>query len=129
MIQPGNNGGGGDVQTDKESRKTAKLIRRAVNGRWSIPDSILDDAPEVMADLVVNASSPRTCIQAAQTLVAMARCNVETNKAEKEGELIDHMLERFPEVTEETHATIRDLHRRLGSFQPSEPSAEPSGDS
>ena len=61
---------------DGHERAGLRLIRRAIHGRWQIPDLLLEQLPKHVISLLVNARNEREKLRAAEVLVAMNRDNI-----------------------------------------------------
>lgn len=76
----------------RHERAGARLIRRAIEGRWAIPDELLDTLPRVVAGLVANARSDRERLRAIELLVTMSRDNLASLQAADRLERLDDGL-------------------------------------
>jgi hypothetical protein len=57
-------------------RAGLRLIRRAIHGRWDIPDVLLEQLPKHVTALLVGARNDREKLRAAEVLVSMNRDNI-----------------------------------------------------
>lgn len=57
-------------------RAGLRLIRRAIHGRWDIPDVLLEQLPKHVTSLLVNARTDREKLRAAEVIVSMNRDNM-----------------------------------------------------
>jgi len=73
----------------KHERAGARLIRRAIEGRWNIPDELMDQLPRVVTGLIANARSDRERLRAVEILVAMQRDNLSALQAADRIERLD----------------------------------------
>jgi hypothetical protein len=76
----------------RHERAGARLIRRAIEGRWAIPDELLDSLPRVVAGLVANARTDRERLRAIELLVTMSRDNLAALQAADRLERLDDGL-------------------------------------
>jgi len=65
------------INRDKPA-KDLNLISRAITNDWSIPSDVMDDLPEILAD-VARTGDARARVAAARVLVAMNAQNRKTN--------------------------------------------------
>lgn len=61
---------------DTHERAGLRLIRRAIHGRWDIPDVLLEQLPKHVTALLVNARNDREKLRAAEVIVSMNRDNI-----------------------------------------------------
>lgn len=60
----------------KHDRAGLRLIKRAILGRWQIPDDLLEQLPRVVTGVVANARTDRERLRAVELIVAMQRDNM-----------------------------------------------------
>ena len=98
-------------------RSALRLLQRAIENGWAIPDEVMKQAPEVCASILNDSmSQPRDRLRAAEVLAAMARDKVNTaialDKIERleDGEATERVV-----ISPEIQARAREIiARRLG---------------
>lgn len=73
----------------RHDRAGLRLIKRAIYGRWDIPEELLDQLPRVVTGLVANARTDRERLRAVEVLVAMQRDNMAALQAADKVERLD----------------------------------------
>lgn len=102
-------------------RSALRLLQRAIENGWAIPDEVMKQAPEVCASILNDSmSQPRDRLRAAEVLAAMARDKVNTaialDKIERleDGEATERVV-----ISPEIQARAREIiARRLGNARP-----------
>ena len=64
------------IVEDRHERAGLRLIRRAIEGRWQVPDELLASLPRVVVGMVANSRTDRERLRAVEILVAMNRDNL-----------------------------------------------------
>lgn len=70
-------------------RAGLRLVRRAIHGRWAVPDELLESLPRVVTGMVANAKTDRERLRAVEVLVAMQRDNMAALQAADKIERLD----------------------------------------
>jgi hypothetical protein len=71
------------------SKADARMIAMAIKRGWTIPDSVLESLPKVLAGLVVKSADERTKVAAAKVLVSMHGQNQRDSEGPKTGPTIN----------------------------------------
>jgi len=77
------------IVEEKHERAGLRLIRRAIEGRWQVPDELLSSLPRVVVGMVANARTDRERLRAVEILVAMSRDNLAALQAADRLERLD----------------------------------------
>lgn len=73
----------------RHERAGLRLVRRAIHGRWAVPDELLASLPRVVTGMVANARTDRERLRAVEVLVAMQRDNMAALQAADKIERLD----------------------------------------
>ena len=70
-------------------RAGLRLIQRAINGGWQIPEELMSQLPRVVTGMVANARNDRERLRAVEVLVSMQRDNTAALVAADKVERLD----------------------------------------
>jgi len=105
-------------EPESRQRSALRLLQKAVNHGWEIPEAVWRAAPGICARILANdAAQPRDRLRAAEVLAAMARDKVNAAIALDKMERLDdgEATERVV-ITPEIRARAREIiARRLGN--------------
>lgn len=111
-------------------RAGLRLIRRAIHGRWDIPNVLLEQLPRHVTALLVGARNDREKLRAAEVLVAMNRDNIsalaQADKIERleAGKATDR-IETMQSISDaQLSAAARIIARRMEMGEQAEPQEE-----
>lgn len=60
----------------KHERAGLRLLRRAIHGRWDIPEQLLDQLPRLVTQIAASSQNDREKLRAVEVLVSMNRDNI-----------------------------------------------------